>query len=480
MEYRNIIEENFDAEVEALQKIVSIKSVAEDEISSGGEILPFGKGVHDCFKETLKLGEELGFKTYNADNYGGHIEFGEGEETLGILGHLDVVPEGTGWSFDPYSAAVSDGYIYGRGTQDDKGPVIAALFAMKALKDAGFEPGRKIRLILGLDEETAWRGMYYYLDKAGAPDLGFTPDADFPALNGEKGIMSFILVKKFSDRNTGGLRLRSLTGGNAANMVAEGARAVVLSDDDKAYDNIKSIVDDYRKEKGRTVSARRMGKSLEITAEGISAHGAMPEAGLNAISIIMEILGKLNFTDEDINDYIAFYNDYIGFDVNGERFGCGFSDEQSGKLTLNVGIIDFDRKSASLTINVRYPVTCTAEQVYEGFSHLVEKYDMGIVKEKEQAPVYMEPDSPMISTLRQIYAENTGDYDAEPKVIGGGTYARCSENIVAFGALFPGDEDRMHQKDERLSLDRLKTMTKIYADAVCRLSGTDFPVPGRE
>ncbi len=480
MEYRDLIEKNFDSEVEALQRIVALKSVGEPEVTAEGEVYPFGEGVQKCFEETLKLGEELGFKTYNADNYGGHIEFGEGDEVLGILGHLDVVPEGTGWSFDPYSAAVSDGYIYGRGTQDDKGPVIAALYAMKALKDAGFEPERKVRLILGLDEETAWKGMYYYLDKAGAPDLGFTPDADFPGLNGEKGIMSFTLVKKFAEKKLKGLSLRSLSGGSASNMVAEGARAVVMADDEKVYDEIKALAEAYRGETDRTLTVRRMGKSLEITAKGISAHGATPDAGLNAISIMMDFLGRLNFADEDINDYVAFYNDYIGFDVHGERFGCPFEDDKSGKLTLNVGVADFDRKSMSLTINVRYPVTCTAEQVYEGFNHLVEKYDMGIVKEKEQAPIYMEPDSPMITTLREIYAENSGDYESRPRVIGGGTYARCAENIIAFGALFPGDEDRMHQKDERLSLDRLKDATKIYADVIARLGKKDFPVPGRE
>lgn len=480
MDYKSFIEENFQAELDALRRIVSVKSVVEPEVTVDGELLPFGKGVHACFTETLKLAEELGFQVYNADNYGGHIELGEGEEVLGVLGHLDVVPEGTGWSFDPYSAAVSDGYIYGRGTQDDKGPVIAALFALKALKDAGYEPDRRIRIILGLDEETAWKGMYYYLDQAGAPDLGFTPDADFPAINGEKGIMTFTLVKKFTEKKVRGLSLRSMEGGNAANMVAEKARAVLLSDDAAVYDGIRETAEKYCEEKGRKISLRRMGKSLEVTARGISAHGAVPEDGLNAVSVMMEFLGGLNFADEEINDYIAFYNDFIGFDLNGERFGCQFSDRQSGKLTLNVGVMSFDRRSANLTINVRYPVSCTADQVYEGFKGIVEGYDMGIIKEKEQAPIYMDPDCPMIRTLREVYAENTGDWESEPKVIGGGTYARCADNIVAFGALFPSDEDRMHRKDERLSVESLKNMTKIYADALYKLSGGDFPIPGRE
>ena len=391
-----------------------------------------------------------------------------------------MVPEGDGWSFDPYSGAVSDGYIYGRGTLDDKGPVVAVLFAMKALKDAGYVPSKKIRLILGLDEETGWSGMVYYGQHEETPDYGFTPDAEFPALNGEKGIVTFEIAKKFAKSQAKGLELRSLTGGAAANMVAEHARAVVRSDDPERYGQIRALAASYKEGTGYKVSVKGVGKSLEITATGKSAHGASPGAGLNAISIMMDFLGQLNFANDDVNDFIQLYNTYIGFDFNGEKMGIGFSDAVSGKLTLNVGLVSYDRESITLTVNVRYPVTYTDEQVFEGIMPIINKYDLGIIKGRAQAPIFMDPDSPMIKTLMEVYQQNTGDYESRPLVIGGGTYARAAKNIVAFGGMFPGDPDLMHQKDERLSIEKLMMMTKIYADAIYKLSQAEFQLTEEE
>jgi len=475
MDFIQKIEENKELQIQCLQDLVSIKSVVSNPVmTKNGEVYPFGKGVQDAFAYTLKLAKDMGFETKNVDNYGGHIDFGYGEETVGILGHLDVVPEGDGWTFEPYSGAVAGDYIYGRGTTDNKGPVIAALFAMKALKDAGYEPEKKIRLILGLDEETNWEGMDYYFSREKKPSYGFTPDAEFPALNGEKGIMNFDFAKKISKSSTGGLELRSLTGGSAANMVPEKARAVVKADDTQIYEQIKSYAAAFREDTGYKLHVKGMGKSLELTTEGISAHGATPEAGKNAISIMMAFLGRLNFANDDINVFIDFYNEYIGFDYNGINLGCGFSDEPSGKLTLNAGVIHFEKQAVTLTINVRYPVTFTEEQVYDAILPVAGKYNLGVIKGKARAPIYMEPDSPMIQALMGVYQKYTGDTESRPQVIGGGTYARAAENIVAFGAMFPGDPDLMHQKDERLSIDRLMTMTKIYADAIYQLSQKSF------
>lgn len=481
MDYLKKIEENRELQIQTLQDLVSIKSVQSNPVATkDGEVYPFGKGVQDAFAYTLNKGKELGFEIKNVDHYGGHIDYGVGDEIVGILGHLDVVPEGDGWSFDPYSGAVSDGYIYGRGTLDDKGPVIAVLFAMKALKDAGYVPSKKVRLILGLDEETGWNGMAYYGQREQMPNYGFTPDAEFPALNGEKGIVSFEIAKKFAKTQNMGLELRSLTGGAAANMVAEHARAVVKHDTPESYGQIRELAAAYREETGYKIGVKGVGKSLEITSDGKSAHGATPEAGLNAISIMMDFLGRLNFSNDDVNDFIQFYNTYIGFDLNGEQIGCGFCDEPSGKLTLNVGLVSYDRESITLTINVRYPVTYTDEQVFAAITPLINKYDLGIIKGRAQAPIFMNPESPMIKTLMEVYQQNTGDYESKPLVIGGGTYARAAKNIVAFGGMFPGDPDLMHQKDERLSIEKLMKMTKIYADAIYKLSQAEFRITEEE
>ncbi|MBP3816014.1 MAG: dipeptidase PepV [Firmicutes bacterium] len=487
-DYLAKIEANMEEEISFLQKLIQLNSEERpEEKGPNGEVYPFGKGVYDSLALTLEEGEKMGFVPKNVDNYGGHIDWlaplEEGEEkpkTMGILGHLDVVPAGEGWSFEPYSGAVSDGYIYGRGTTDDKGPVVAALFAMKALKEVGYTPAKNIRVILGCDEETNWKGMDYYLEKEGTPDYGFTPDGDFPVINGEKGIANFDIVRKINDREAKGLNLRALEGGSAKNMVPEKARALLNSTEKGAYDKIKEKLEDFKATHLEIngiepiITGKPVGKSYEVSFEGKSAHGAHPELGLNAVSLLMEFLGELNFANEEINDTVDFYNKHIGYDVYGQRIGCQLEDEKSGKLTFNVGVLSFDKKSITISVNVRYPVTKSDEDFYPNVSEIAGRYDLGIVKYPSQEPIYFDVDSPMIKTFMEIYRENTGDMENGPITIGGGTYARSMNNCVAFGALFPGDPDLMHQRDERLALDRLETMTKIYADAIYKLTQPDF------
>lgn len=493
MEYEKILEQNNDQMIEALQAVLRFCSEqAEPVTTAEGEVYPFGQGVQDAFESVLALGHQMGFETFDADHYGGHIEWkgtgkpvlNENGETLryeeprvmAILGHLDVVPAAGGWTFDPYGGEVRDGIIYGRGTTDDKGPVISCLFAMKALKDAGFVPQDTIRLILGLDEETGWVGMDHYFSQVEKPDYGITPDADFPLVNGEKGIMVFEFAKKFAKSQVKGLELRSLKGGTAANSVPDACRAVVRNQKDADYSQIKEMAASFREKTGYKLYAKGIGKSLELTAAGVNAHGAQPHLGLNAVSVMMQFLGKLNFVSDDQNDFIAFYNDYIGFNLNGEKLGIDFEDQKSGKLVFNVGIAEMDPEAGKLTINVRYPVTMTAEPVYEGFSEVLEKYNFGLVKIKDQPPIFKDTDSPMVKLLVDIYRKHTGDYETEPMVIGGGTYARAADNILAYGAAFPGDPDLMHQKDECLSVERLKQMTKIYAEAIYKLTSRDYNI----
>ena len=474
MNYLEIIDKNNEEMIGALADTVKVKSVLDTPVFYGSETLPFGKGVNEVFKNTLKLGQEMGFEVLNVDNYGGHIEFigdEKVEETFGIIGHLDVVPEGDGWSYEPYGAIIENNYMYGRGTTDDKGPMIACLYAMKAIKEAGIVPKKNIRLIIGLDEETGWKGIYRYLEKVKAPDFGITPDADFPAINGEKGIIDFTIAKKFSaSKLITGLELSSIKGGNAPNMVPDYARAVLKSDNRDVYEEIKDLGNVFKKEKDIKINFKGVGKSLEVVVRGISAHGAHPELGRNAISVMMEFLGKLNFTFDETNEFIALYNDKIGYDIYGEKLGIDFIDKPSGKLTLNVGMIEMDKKVAQVVINTRYPVTFSHDDVYKGVEASLSHENVGIIKEKLQEPIYKNPEDEMIKTLMTVYQKHTSDYESKPITIGGGTYARATKNIVAFGGAFPGDEDRMHQKDERLDLDKFLRMAKIYADAIYELT----------
>ena len=462
------IAENRAEMLASLSALISVPSVA---VGPDGD-KPFGENVHRALEYMLRLAEQEGFETYNADNYGGHIDLkGTEDGVVAIVGHLDVVPEGDGWDFDPYGGSIEDGYVCGRGAVDDKGPVIASFYGMKALKDCGYQPKRTIRLILGLDEETNWEGMDYYLSHVEqVPELGFTPDADFPAIYGEKGIIVFDIVRKFDAFGGKGLELSSMKGGNAANSVADFARAVLHDSSGAGYDKIKEHVSDFRTEKGCEINCRGMGKSLEIIVRGVSAHGATPEQGKNAVSIIMELLGRINFANESTNDFIAFYNDHIGYDLHGERIGCPLEDEQSGKLVFNVGMIEADKKTARLTVNVRYPVTASDEQVYEDMMTVLGDYELGIVKGKTQEPIYIPKDDPLVETLMDIYRRNTGDDESQPLVIGGGTYARAVKNTVAFGARFPGEPELAHQRNEKIPVENMTKLAQIYAEAAYRLS----------
>lgn len=463
------IEENQAEMISSLSNLISVPSVAQDVL--GRE--PFGENVQKAYKQLMDLAEKEGFRVYNADNYGGHIDFpGKGEGVVGILGHLDVVPEGDNWDFDPYGGQVIDGYLCGRGTVDDKGPVMAAFYAMKALKDSGYEPEKTIRLIVGLDEETDWKGMDYYLSRVGddLPTCGFTPDGNFPVIHAEMGIIVFDICRKIGGSRGKGLELSSVQGGTAANSVADFARAVVRDTTGSGYDLIKEMVANIRSEKGWKINCKGVGKSLEITIRGTSAHGAQPEKGLNAISLMMEFLGGLNLLNDDVNDFIRFYNECIGYDLHGERIGCNISDEASGPLIFNVGMVDITKDTAKLTINIRYPVTSYAEDVYDGIMEVIGSRNLGIVKGKDMRPLYVPADSPLIETLMGVYRKHTGDEESQPLVIGGGTYARAMDNIVAFGGCFPGEPELEHQRNEKISLENLKKLTQIYAEAVYELS----------
>lgn len=471
MNYLEILETYKEDMLKTLKETVSINSSQTAPVRTvDGAYYPFGRGAQKALEHMLDTGAAMGFDTLNDDNYGGHIEFKAADascETFGILTHLDVVPEGTGWKGDAFSPRVEDGVIYARGVSDDKGPLVASLYAMKAIKEAGITPKLNIRLILGLDEETGKEGMVHYLETAGMPDFGITPDGEFPLINGEMGILFFDLSQKLSSaRGKEGLRLTKLQAGTAPNAVPASARAVLAASDSALYDLVKDRIAQYTLETGFRIRAKKQGSSLVLESEGKAAHGAHPELGINAISIMLDFLGRLDFACDELNDYIAFYNEYIGFNLHGENLNCCFEDEPSGKLIWNVGMAGFNEEMASVTVNIRYPVSCTEEQVYAEIEKKTENTRIGIVKTNGEAPIYMPLDHPMVEKLMDAYIGETGDTENKPLTIGGGTYAKMVPNTLAFGGLFPGEPDTMHQANERLDLESFYKMARIYATAI--------------
>lgn len=443
--------------IRGVQEAIKIKSVGT-EAKDG---MPFGEGVHRALEHSLKLSESLGFKTVNVDNMVGYAEYGQGDEMVAVLGHLDVVPEGDGWSYPPYAAEIHDGRIYGRGATDDKGPTIGALYALKAIKDLNIPLKRRVRVIFGLNEETGSKCVKYYVDNGGEiPVCGFTPDAEYPIINGEKGIVTSKYKRKLIQE--GDVQITSISGGIAANVVPDYAEAVIILPKDKVAD-IKKLADNIAE-----IGIEEKQDSLIIKTYGISAHGSTPEKGKNAISYLLLFLGKLDFKG-DIKEFIDFMNKYIGLDLHGESLGIYLEDEISGKFTFNLGKISGNKDEVNIEINMRYPVTKTYEDFIETF---YEKMDLGKLNETEmrhKRSLYVSPDTTFIKKLQKIYEEKTGD-KADLISIGGGTYAKSMSNIVAFGPIFKGQPMVEHKPDEYIEIDSLIKNIQIMAAAICELA----------
>lgn len=451
-----------DETIKSIQEAVRIKSVQE-EAKPG---MPFGEGPAKALENILELGKKLGFKVENFDNYAGHIEFGEGadEEMLGILGHVDVVPEGKGWDYPPYEAKIVDGKLYGRGVLDDKGPTITALYALKAIKDSGLPLKRKVRIIVGANEETGWECMKHYFGtlKMPQPAIAFTPDSTFPVTFAEKGILQTRIVKKYDKELD-----FSIKGGVAFNSVPDSAIAklpVELKDD------ILGKLDSYNKGKNYTISCSEKDGVLELVSLGKASHGARPSEGYNAINALMQFLAEIELKDENLKNVVDFFKSYIGMEYNGKSLGIDFSDEPSGSLTLTVGRMEFSGKELMFGFDIRYPVTYKEEDVFKIVKEKANSKGLEAEIASSKGPLYVPKDSFLVSTLMNIYKDITGDKDAEPIAIGGGTYARAVTNGVAFGALLKDQEDNMHQKNEYLEIDKLDTWLKIYVQAIYDLA----------
>lgn len=443
--------------IKSVQESLRIKSV-ENEAKEG---MPFGEGVHRALENCLKLSESLGFKTVNVDNMIGYAEYGQGDEMIAVLGHLDVVPEGDGWSYPPYAAEIHDGKIYGRGATDDKGPTIGALYALKAIKDLNFPLKRRVRIIFGLNEETGSKCVKYYVEHGEEiPVCGFTPDAEYPIINGEKGIVTCKYKRRLIPQ--GDMILKSVRGGTAANVVPDYAEAIICLPKNKIIDVLKLA------ERVEEIKIEEKEDSLTIKSFGVSAHGSTPENGKNSISHLFLFLGKLDFKG-DTKEFIDFINKYMGLDLHGEKLGIYLEDKISGKFIFNLGTIFGNKDEINIEINMRYPVTKTYEDFIDIFKG---KIDLGKMEEiylRHKKSLYVSPDTEFIKKLQKVYEEKMGE-KAELISIGGGTYAKAINNIVAFGPIFKGEPMVEHKPDEYIGIDSLIKNVQIMAAAIYELA----------
>ena len=440
-----------DEVVKEIQNAVRVKSVKEAPLPG----MPFGEGPAKALDHFMELAKKLGFKAEKFDNYAMHIDMGEGKETLGILAHVDVVPEGDGWTYPPYSGTIADGKIFGRGTLDDKGPAIISLFAMKAIADAGIKLNKKIRMILGADEESGSACLKYYFGelKMPYPDIAFTPDSSFPVTYAEKGMVRVKIKKKF---NT--LQDIVIKGGNAFNSVPNEAHGVI------PVDMLGEV-----KNKNK-VEFEREGNTYKVFSAGIPAHGAYPSKGYNAVSALFEVLKDIEVKNEELKGLVTFFDKFIKMETDGKSFGVKCTDGETGELTLNLGKMSLENNELEICLDMRVPVKIELDKIEETIKKNTEDYGYDFELYSKTKPLYVPKDSFLVSTLMNIYKELTGDNDAQPVAIGGGTYAKHAKNAVAFGALLPDQEDRMHQRDEYLEISKIDKLLQIYVEAIYRLA----------
>ncbi len=447
-----------------IQKWVAVPSV----LSAAADGAPFGKETRRALDVALETAKGYGFAARDVDGYCGDVTMCEGEKTMGMLCHLDVVPAGDGWTKDPWGGEVADGKLYGRGTMDDKGPAVAALHAMRAVREAGIPMKDGVKLILGCDEETGMTDMRYYKTKMPAPDYGFSPDAEFPVINIEKGGLG-LLMTAYTAEKGGEFPLVSMHAGERCNVVPGTATAVV-STKGPGFKELKARVKAVTEARGFALECEKLkDKKALITATGKPSHASMPELGVNAAGMLLIALKEMN-AGGPLHGAISALADKLGLEHDGAALGIKIADEESGALTCNLGLLRADKRFVSAQLDIRYPLSADEEKMCGQAATALAGTPLALRKLRGHAPHHVPKEHKVVSGLVKVYSEVTGQ-PGYAFAIGGGTYSRTMPNTVAFGFNFPGDTDTCHMPDEYVDIEKLMLSVKIFAHAIAELAG---------
>ncbi len=442
------IDDNQETAIASLQACLRIPSVKDETTVAPGA--PFGQACADALVYTLDMCAAAGMHTVNLDGYVGYAEFGPEDtaEHIALLGHLDVVPPGDGWTDGPWDAVVRDGRIWSRGAQDDKGPTFAGVHGAIALLQSGAELRHRVRLIFGCDEESSWQCMEHYFGAAGQPmpKLAFTPDAGFPLYHAEKGSYTATITRTLGSESH---QIKTFTSGLRPNMVPD--KAIVTIGDAALMGRLRSeLPDAFETSDG----------GLQVT--GVSAHGGAPHGGVNAAMLMARGLQEAT-GDDAWKALVALC------DCDGKGAGIEGQDDLTGMLTLNVGVVNAAAGILEVVINVRYPATWDDSVLQRSWDNLNDR-GWTLVEFDHTAPLHVPINQEPVKTLLSVYRDHTGDMSA-PKTMGGRTYATSVQPVgVAFGAAMAGDPDVAHRPDENISVERYLQCIRIYGDALYRLA----------
>ena len=443
-----------------LFELLSVRSILGTDIT---EETPFGSGPREALDLILSFGKRDGYKTKLVENKAGHIEVGEGEELFGILGHVDVVPVvEADWTSHPFKPEIRDGKIFARGSLDDKGPTMAAYYAVKLLDKLGVKWNKRVRVIVGSDEETGFRCVEAYFKHEEQPASGFTPDAMFPLVYAEKARATFDHKLKFvSEDGEYNYKLVKFNGGQVLNMVIASAKAELEGE-------VADIKEKFEKflEQEKLEGEVEVENTIKLTLKGKAAHGSTPQYGINGATKLAEFLSTLGL-DNNGKNFVNYIVEKLANDPFGEKLGINYADDEMGEATYNYGILEYDleRKIGVVSTDCRHPKKFDLVDRLNGIN--VDNIDIEVTSTKEAH--YVPKDDELVTTLMDVYRKHTGDTKNDAFVLGGGTYARCLKKGVAFGLLFPGKEDTMHQANEYLEVEDLLLATAIYAEGIYKL-----------
>lgn len=439
----------WDEIVSDLAELIAIPSVR----SEAGEGEPYGKGPAEALQWFENRARQMGLIVHDVDHRAAHAEYGIGETFGGVLAHLDVVPAGDGWKTNPFQLTSKNGIFYGRGVEDDKSYALIALYCLRALKDAGITGNRRMRVIVGIDEECGMSDMEAYFAAQPLPDMAFTPDVSYTVCNREKGILQLELR---SGRHPDDV---FLDGGSAINAVAGTAEAFILKDHrELLFWEQKAAMSEC------PIAMEEEKNGFRLHAHGIASHAMEPERGKNAVTHLLAML-----ENQKMDPVCRFIQQMIGTEWNGSALGIAQHDEPSGPLTLNVGYLHCAKDTTRAGIDIRYPVTADGNAILNKIREKAEAMGVEIAVLHHQAPIYLPEDHPLIRMLVSVYEEVTG----KPAVVystGGGTYARTlAGRGVGFGGAFPGREGYGHTNQEQVAEADLKMHAQICLEAMYRM-----------
>ena len=433
--------------MQSLKELIAIDSTYDEETVDANN--PFGKGVSAALKYIEEMAKRDGFIVNNYDNYLVEILTNDLEKNVTIMAHTDIVPVGTGWPQSPFELLEKDGTLYARGVADDKGPLMAAYYGLKALRDNNLLGNYQVRFLVGGNEERGSACMEHYFKtlKKKQPTFGFSPDSAYPLTYSEKGIIGFVVKK---DINLP--QVKYIKGGVASNSVIEKCEVLLKEDLNLiAYLNDQDV--DY--------SYLAQGQEMLLTFNGLAAHGSVPWMGKNAAMAAVKYLGEY-YKNADLVKFYELYNP-----TRGEGVNAAAHSDNMGTNSLNVGLFSLENGHLEATINFRHVETVTSEQMINNIKEASKPFEIEI---QGVSPLLFYPkDSELITTLLRVYQEETGDLETQIIASGGGTYAKEADNVVAFGMEYPGYDCKMHGVNECTEVRFLYESMAIYAHAIVEL-----------